>query len=158
MLIWVWCGGGYIFLSYSGIYKTENQENIFGCKTNLFGTGIKMAYCNQMGESLIWDLGNLNNTMIKWQSYMTCAIGMTSCHCQTLFILEGRKGGESTASCALLSCCVTSFWGTVLIKSTDVQKFSFPTSCPHLCHLLNPVWPIPPLGYNYNMEFMSKSF
>lgn len=154
MLIWVWCGG-YIFLSYSGIYRTENQENIFGCKTNLFGTGIKMAYCNQMGESLIWDLGSLNNTMINWQSYMCTWNDQLSLPDP---IYSGGEGGESTASCALLSCCVTSFWRTMLIKSTDVHKFSFSTSCPHLCHLLNPVWPIPPLGYNYNMEFMSKSF
>lgn len=68
MLIWVWCGGGYIFFSYSGIYKTENQENIFGCKTNLFGTGIKTAYCNQMGESLIlrpWEFKQHHDKMTK---------------------------------------------------------------------------------------------
>lgn len=55
-------------MSYSGIYKTENQENIFGCKTNLFGTGIKTAYCNQMGESLIlrpWEFKQHHDKMTR---------------------------------------------------------------------------------------------
>ena len=156
MLIWVWCGGGYIFLSYSGIYRTENQENIFGCKTNLFGTGIKMAYCNQMGGSLIWDLGSLNNTMINWQSYM--------CIWNDQLSLPDPiySGGEEGRWIHSFLCLTLLLWlpfeEQCQIKSTDVQKFSFPTSCPRLCHLLNLVWPIPPLGYNYNMEFMSKSF